>query len=431
MKIPPGFKDMMAFGLVDALLGRRSRRFFMGAEIPDGFFAYKSRSKPVPLSELEKSLVIAACSGNTSWHHLIFRAQRYAPFLSNYAGAAGGRTFPSSAGFHTSKTFFTDDEGVYVVEMRDAPAFAERDDRGSLNLADFADNVRKRTRKLQGGRLRIPSEVPFTEAHNTWVFNKPSTLLVMPVGDLSQHVLLNLCYMLQNGLVLHDDIHKRAIPGIEGFKDIVDVKNVWPITFVEQWSLSELTVELATSCYAGTLMLQAIGLGGWMFNGVDAFAVMGASGDPQVPGLGFRYDRDERWPYPNPTGLEGVMEGYCPPHYPDMRAAVEGVCERKFGPEGPFHPDTPGPWKDSRRVRSAAQVHDERFRECVALQAQYVYDTFGKFPGTVPSMFLIMYLQAHHLDLDFYDHFFKPGAYLETHAKHMAQWHTEERADDV
>jgi len=427
MKIPPGFKDMLAFGLVDALLGRRSRRFFMGAEIPDGVFAYKSRAKPVALSELEKSLVVAACSGNTSWHHLIYRAERYAPCLSNYAGAAGGRTFPSSAGFHTSKTFFTDDEGVYVVEMRDAPAFAERDDKGSLSLEDFVDNVRKRTRKLQDGRLRIPSEVPFTEAHNTWVFNKPSTLLVIPVGDLSQHVLLNLCYMLQNGLVLHDDIHKRAIPGIEGFKDIVDVKNVWPITFVEQWSLSELTVELATSCYAGTLMLQAMGLGGWMLNGVDAFAVLGASGDPQVPGLGFRYDRDERWPYANPTGLEAVMEGYCPPHYPDMRAAVEGVCERKFGPGGPFHPDTPGPWKDSRKVRSAARVHDERFKECVALQAQYVYDKFGKFPGTVPSMFLIMYLQAHHLDLEFYDEFFKPGAYLKTHARHMAEWHSEDR----
>ena len=163
----------------------------------------------------------------------------------------------------------------------------------------------------------------------------------------------------------------------------------------------KLTVELGTSCYAGALMLQAMGLGGWMFNGVDPFAVLGASGDPDVPGLGFRYDTDERWPYPNPTGLEGVMEGFCPPHYPDMRAAVEAVCERKFGPGGPFHPDTPGPWKDSRKVRSAAQVHDERFRECVALQAQYVYDTFGKFPGTVPSMFLIMYLQAHHLDLDF------------------------------
>jgi hypothetical protein len=224
--------------------------------------------------------------------------------------------------------------------------------------------------------------------------------------------------------VLYDDINKCALPGLEQFKDIVDIDNTWPITFVEQWSLSELTVELGASCYAGVLMLQAMGLGGWMFNGVDPFAMLGASGDPEVPGLGFRYDEDDRWPYPNPTGLEGVMEGYCPPHYPDMRAAVDAVCERKFGPGGPFHPDTPGPWKDSPKVRSAANAHDDRFKACVSLQAQYVYDTFGKFPGTVPSMFLIMYVQAHHLDLDFYDAFYKPGAYLKTHADHMKQWHS-------
>jgi len=422
---PMGFQDMMSFSLIDALLGRRSRRFFKGAEIPDGVLAYTSRQKPVPLTDLEKMLVVSACGGNTSWHHMIYRAARYAPHLSNYAGAAGGRVFPSAAGFHTSQTFFTDDEGVYILEMRDAPAFTERADDGSLSLDGLVDNVRKRVRKLQDGRLRIPSEAPFTEAHNTWVFNKPSTLLVIPVGDLSQHVLLNLCYMLQNGLVLYDDINKRSIPGIEQFKDTVDVDNVWPITFVEQWSLSELTVELGTSCYAGTLMLQAIGLGGWMFNGVDPFAVFGASGDPGVPGLGFRYDKDERWPYPNPTGLQGVMEGYCPPRYADMRSAVEAVCERKFGSGGPFHPETPGPWKDSRKVRSAAQVHNERFRKCVALQAQYIYDTFGKFPGTVPSMFLIMYLQAHHLDLEFYDRFYKPGSYLRTHTNHMARWHSD------
>ncbi|MHB8789151.1 MAG: hypothetical protein ACYDBT_04660 [Desulfobulbaceae bacterium] len=426
MTTPRGFQNMLSFPLIEALLGRRSRRFFMGAEIPDGVFAYKSGRKVLPLSELEKMLVVSACGGNTSWHHLIYRAARYAPHLSNYAGAAGGRVFPSAAGFHTSKTFFTDDNGLYVLEMRDAPAFADRDDDGSLDLEDFVANARKQVRKIYDGRLKLPAEVPYTEAHNTWVFNKPSTLVVIPVGDLSQHVLLNICYMLQNGLVLTDDINKRAIPGIEQFTDIVEPANVWPITFVEQWSLSELTVELATSCYAGTLMLQAMGLGGWMFNGIDAFATFGASGNPAVPGLGFRYDVDDRWPYPNPTGLEGVMEGYCPPHYPDMRAAVDALCQRKFGPGGPFHPDTPGPWHDSRKVRSAAQPHDERFRECVAHQAQYVYDTFGKFPGTVPSMFLIMYLQAHHLDLEFYDKFYKPGAYLRTHANHMADWHADD-----
>lgn len=58
--VPHGFEDMLRFGLMESLLGRRSRRFFMGAEIPDGVLAYKSRHNPVPLSELEKLLVAAA-----------------------------------------------------------------------------------------------------------------------------------------------------------------------------------------------------------------------------------------------------------------------------------------------------------------------------------------------------------------------------------
>ena len=128
-----------------------------------------------------------------------------------------------------------------------------------------------------------------------------------------------------------------------------------------------------------------------------------------------------------PQGFQDMLsfglEGFCPPHYPNMQSAVEAVYHRKFAPGGPFHPETPGPWHDSAKVRSSAEVHSEEFKECVALQAQYVFDTFGKFPGTVPSIFLIMHLQAHHLDLKFYDQFYKPGAYLKTHAGHMDRWH--------
>jgi hypothetical protein len=96
--LPAGFADMLKLPLIQALLGRRSRRFFMGAEIPDGVLAYKSRHEPVALSELEKLLVVTACGGNTGWHHMIFRAELYAP-LSNYAGQLPA-TFPSAAGFH-------------------------------------------------------------------------------------------------------------------------------------------------------------------------------------------------------------------------------------------------------------------------------------------------------------------------------------------
>jgi hypothetical protein len=58
----------------------------------------------------------------------------------------------------------------------------------------------------------------------------------------------------------------------------------------------------------------------------------------------------------------------------------------------------------------------------ITRHARYVFDTFGKFPGTVPSVFIMNYVQAHHLDPGFYDRFFKPGAYLRTHADHMQRW---------
>jgi hypothetical protein len=92
-----------------------------------------------------------------------------------------------------------------------------------------------------------------------------------------------------------------------------------------------------------------------------------------------------------------------------MAAAVEAFAQRKFGPGGPYHRDTAGAWSDSPGIRGSAQVHSPEFKACVSLQAQYLYDTFGKFPATVPSLMILNYVQAHHLDLEFYDRFFRPG----------------------
>ena len=41
----------------------------------------------------------------------------------------------------------------------------------------------------------------------------------------------------------------------------------------------------------------------------------------------------------------------------------------------------------------------------------------------VEAMHLMWLMQAHHLDTDYYDRFFRPGAYGSTHAGHMAKWH--------
>jgi hypothetical protein len=422
---PPGFADALMFPLVSALTGRRARRFLLGASIPDGVFAFTSRHEPIPLTELEQLMVLTAVAGNTSWHYAHMHNARYAPHLPNYASAASGRTFPSGAGFHTSEVFFTDDNGAYFFPTRDAPALVERAGDGTIDYSDMLTSHRQRIRMLANGRLNIPYKVPEMEGHNTWVSNRPGSTLIIPVADLAQHYLAGLCYWVQNGFCIYDDINRQPIPGLDRYSHLVDLNSAYPLSFAEQLCVTECAAELSTACYAGALMLQAMGLGGWMYDGIDPFVVLGASGDPSVPGLGFRYDSDERWVLPNPTGLPGIFEGFCPPHYPNMRAAVEALAERKFEPGGPFNQNTPGPWKESAKVRGSAQVFSEEFTECVALMAQYVYDRFGKFPGTVPTMLIATYLQAHHLDLEFYDQFFEAGAYLQTHAEHMEKWHSQ------
>jgi hypothetical protein len=60
-------EDLLRFPLMESLTGRRSRRFCMGAEIPDGVLAFKSKHKPMPLSELEQLLLLSTMGGVTGW----------------------------------------------------------------------------------------------------------------------------------------------------------------------------------------------------------------------------------------------------------------------------------------------------------------------------------------------------------------------------
>ena len=412
------------FPLMQAIAGRRSRRFCVGAEIPEGPLAFKSNQKPIPLTELEQLLLLTSMAGSTGWHYTISYNETVRSKLPSYSAGAAGRTFPSAAGFHTSDIFFTDDNGTYYFSTRDFHPPSENYRGKRDQLENHVTEHRKRIRKLSNKRLYIPKETPYMDPHNTWVANHEGSTLVLPVVDLAQHMLDGIWYYALDGRVIYDDITKKPIPGVEKFPNVIaDPNKIVPLSFLEMMSVAECSAEISMSCYAGALMLQAMGLGGWAFDGMDWMVILGASGDPKIPGFGFRYDTNERWAMPNITGLPGVFEAYCPPHYRTMHEAVEALAKRKYGEGGVYNEGTPGAWKDSAKVRGSAHHASEDFKECVALQAQYIYDTYSRFPATSPSIFAFMYLQAHHLDLSFYDHYFKPGAYLSTHAEHMKNWH--------
>jgi len=58
-------KGLSRYSLLDALRGRRSRRFGLGMKIEGGPLAYQSSHSPVPLSGDEEALLVFAACGVT------------------------------------------------------------------------------------------------------------------------------------------------------------------------------------------------------------------------------------------------------------------------------------------------------------------------------------------------------------------------------
>ena len=422
-------QDLLAqvwdYPLGRAIAGRRSRRFGLGMELPGGPMAFKSRHAPFPLSEAEQTLLICATTGVTGWNFGIPYSTGTPDSHANYAMRLAGRTFPTGAGVGTPELFYTDDNGVYLVKTRDLAPVVEQpaEDAGELEL--MVRQVKEATTKLSDKRLEVPRQPPHISEHNLWNANLPGTTLLMPVTDLSEHLFSSLTMRLISGYYVYDDMAKRPAGNLEPYvrSGFLSKDKPAALSLMEQNLFVTGVGAITPMAHNAMLTMQAIGLGGWMFTGISAHAAMGAFKEPGFDSLGFRFYRDERWNAPNPVGLDGHYEGVCPPYYPDMRSAAREIARRKFGEGGAYDPDTEGPFSDNRRVKGSVVPYSEEFVECLGEIAQYIYDTYGKFPGTVPTMLMCLYVQAQHIDLEFYDAQYREGAYLDTHRQHMARWH--------
>ena len=117
---PELLREVWEYPLFEALYGRRSRRFGLGFEMNEGPSKYRSPHAPLPLSEAEEALLVAAgvgFSGMALWDQ-----SRPMPYRS-----ADGRTFPSTSRGRRTTLFFTNDQGVYVSTR--APARSARSER--------------------------------------------------------------------------------------------------------------------------------------------------------------------------------------------------------------------------------------------------------------------------------------------------------------
>jgi hypothetical protein len=174
---PELLEAVWKYPLFEALYGRRSRRFGLGFEMPEGPFRYRSAHAPVPLSELEEALLVGAGAGLSG---LAFWDLPSPPA----AARRSGRTFPTTRSGGCTAMFLTNDKGFYVLDANGAASKLREiempDERGKL-----LETYRAQRRELRRGRLGIPRCVPPMSGHDLWDSNQPGSTLFLPVCDVS------------------------------------------------------------------------------------------------------------------------------------------------------------------------------------------------------------------------------------------------------
>jgi hypothetical protein len=422
-------RELLEFPLLKAMFGRRARRFGLGMTIPDGPLAYESKAAPIPLNDLERTILILCGAGINGWNTSMEHTAAGAPDTGcNYPVRLLGRTFPSGAGIYASELTFTDDSGTFLTRFRDLDptAVGRLEDTTPAKLIEF---VKQHCVKLADGRVTVPVKAPHTSAHNLWNANKPGTTVFAPVIDLSEQMFDLLAVYMGMGFTPFDPHQNRICGNLEPWigRGLIDGNKRFSIVDFDQYCLATGAMELALVCHNMTLALQAMGLGGWLFTGINPPSLMGAFEPDGIKGMGFRFSRGGKVAAPNPVGIDGQFEGLCPPYCTDMRAAAMKFNDRKFGPGGTFDPSRPGPFRDNASVKARVERYTPEFVDMLGEAAQYMYDTYGRFPATVPTFYMRAYTQAHHLETGFYDKFYGPGFYLDTHRTHMEKWHGGER----
>ncbi len=414
-------RQVWEYPLFEALYGRRSRRFGLGFEMTEGPSRYKSQRAPVPLSETEEALLVAAgvgFSGTALWDQ-----SRPLPH-----SAGGGRTFASTSGGRRTALFFTNDQGVYVID----PAGGSAGNLREIDTPDQRERIlglyRQHRKELRPGRLDIPRRVPPLSGHNLWGSNMPGSTLFMPVCDVSHSLIALIAQFVDGrlerfapkphgGMHIVDDRYGFRPAGTEKWlrNGFLDEQQILPLSAVERQACYFMFSEPAVICQNIFLATEALGVGGWMHCGFLSAEVLAALGFRAVVPHGAAA-------LANPVGLDGIFEACCPPYYPSMDAAVDAV----LAPLSRNHPASPGPVpyliSEAEHRQAAVDITAEGIA-CTKAICNYIHQTYGRFPAGVDAMHLMWLMQAHHLDTDYYDSFFRPGAYGPTHADHMAIWH--------
>jgi hypothetical protein len=172
------------YSLLDALRGRRSRRFGLGMKIQNGPFTYESRHAPLPLSEAEEAaLAFAACGINGyALADLSYGSGQGGAML----GGLLGRTIASADALNTVALVVTNDEATYLLKRpqdfapKEIPALIRLVEQGALTELYRCSRV-----QIKEERAAPSLEPGYNFNINRWSLYAPGGTYFLPINELT------------------------------------------------------------------------------------------------------------------------------------------------------------------------------------------------------------------------------------------------------
>jgi hypothetical protein len=444
-----GLAAALRYPLFDALANRRSRRISKGIQlVRAGTLTYTSDQPPQPLSPLEEAVLIAATGvTGVTLPDRPFQDERGQNILGtpnlNMVGRAAGS--PDNA--QATHFFLFNNEGTYFLQRVSTPSALP------VTPEDLLRRAEQSKRLLHKGRPEFPRNFPYYLDSNRFLSNLKGSTVLFPVVDMTHQYINALMYLLT------EEKGKRPT--------FLDDRNFYRPAGVKKWIrngflnkdlklplgvLGPLRTQIEADLLLQNLalVLQAMGLGGWIHASVSPPYLLGsphlATAEDRRQGLPFDWQTPRfrlldlfRWGTflpsvrAHPVGLkvadEFLIKGMCPPYYPNLSDAVDAVVAMKFGKQGIY--EDRAYFRNAFRGGGGDRYVDEvphyepDVVACVKDVCNYIYHTHGRFPAHVDAIYVPgVWLQAHHLDLKYYDTLFNNG-YTQTHAQHQRLWHGE------
>jgi hypothetical protein len=449
------FAALDGLSLIDTIVNRRSRRFALGNELDGGPLSYRSAHEPVPLTAEEEAIIVFAGAGLTGFS---FAEGPYAPGSEPESSSANiivtpfGRTIASPDGINTSILFVINDDGAFQIRRpQDYPRESIAELGELARRHEFVELYDRAKIRVSDHRLEVLRRPPFTPPFNRWNANVPGSTYFVLISDVTPLILSLLLFLLNEemGVCLFDDRNHYRPAGLKRFMrskggHLYDDPNDFRIGSIldfESYIMELLGVEQGLMLQNLQLAVEGLGLGGFPHFGAQKYQWFEALGfrmeDVSIAQLTRRarvvtaaMNALGKNPIiPHPLGLEVdgevTVKPYCPPWYGSMEEAVHAFVENKYGEDGIFTDGRSGAWRDTAGVQAGIQHYSQANIDAVVAYCEYVYRRYGRFPGYFAPLRSLMAYQAHHVDMDFYDRFYEPGAYRDLHREHFARWHGE------